>query len=1212
MKKNKDDGTAINYYPWTWLEADKKFTPNPTPTTDFVTKNKSDEEKFNEAVTASKTITGTETENKFNIKLEVTTTQPVIESSASPDSAVVLVIDISGSMNYCSECGFTDTMSFTFHCLDGKTEYQKKGSGNDCKHCGKSKNEHNRVTQNKECTSDNCTSTITRLDAAKVAAKTFINGFADVKEATDAKRYVSLVTFDGSAHSDNTWVDVTNVSNKNTLIASIEALNAASSTNVAGGLQSADGLLKQLVGTEDATDHTALTRKQAFVLLLGDGEPTKSDDAEPPAEYLPEGKNTNKTYAEGWSKKIRAGGTQILAAYAGTSKTADGYTWFKTISDKLALCGSITDLQKTFNDYLIWIRLANKAWVVDDPMGENISYTLKEGHNYKLTIDKATNSFKWHLNEQQPTAVHWMSNGSATEINYEDIDKEEYKGKTIRLTYIMEYSIYLDPVGANAATEEYGLTNGLTTLTYYLTNKDEQPVDNQNRPIHEGEGIINGIDGTLRYPMPKIAFNVPKVKALAAPAFNITKTDADNAPLAGAVFTIDNKKDSEETKHSEFEKTATSATETGLVVIPALPSGVSYTLDETTVPTGYVENPLLPYTVNVAWGVITDITDIKGDPVTPQNGESLFSISNPTDKSTEKVTISGEKIWAGDTETDRPESIYVGLFQDGVFLKSAEVKADSTDVNKWKYSFEVPAKHKNDDELIIPYVYTVRELLSADDKTGIAPDGTITLSNTEYTVTYNGYNITNTKASAKTASFKITKTWVDLMPLDGTELKVGVYNESGTLVDTVTMEPTADGSATWEGTTKELPLLGDGNKYMIKEVGEDNDFATFNGVKYAVEYSQDGYAITNTPIRHTSFNGVKTWSGTDAPADVELTIQLYADGVAVQDDKAKVSTSADDNWEFKFTGLSLPVYKLDETTKKYKEIDYSVRELTADETPTAVKPGGIITLGEKQYTVTYGRNATDGFTVSNSLYTTPVYRYELELVYTTIDSNDNIVGGPITVIKVTDSRAETYNVTVNPNEYKVYANDNYTYDYDTSYLLIDNVKESLRFPDDDTFTTVNVDKENVLHKVVLNYSRTLEAPTYPTVTVNYYESGTTRVLRAAYVENITDGAYDVSAQKFASLQYNGSTYNFSSQSGAPLKGESIETDQVINLYYTKANKPVYPDWDPEPTPTPTPTEPEWITSPQTGESAQNWSLIAFFIALAAVAVLTVKRKAQDK
>ena len=49
-------------------------------------------------VKVNKTITGTDTENVFDINLEVITQDKIEQTAVSPDAAVVLVIDTSGRM----------------------------------------------------------------------------------------------------------------------------------------------------------------------------------------------------------------------------------------------------------------------------------------------------------------------------------------------------------------------------------------------------------------------------------------------------------------------------------------------------------------------------------------------------------------------------------------------------------------------------------------------------------------------------------------------------------------------------------------------------------------------------------------------------------------------------------------------------------------------------------------------------------------------------------------------------------------------------------------------------------------------------------------------------------------------------------------------------------------------------------------------------------
>lgn len=76
----------------TWTQDDKA--------TDTVTKTVDNQ---GNTVTLKKTATPTGNENEYKIDLEVITTET--SSTKAGDAATVLVIDVSGSMDRCAECG---------------------------------------------------------------------------------------------------------------------------------------------------------------------------------------------------------------------------------------------------------------------------------------------------------------------------------------------------------------------------------------------------------------------------------------------------------------------------------------------------------------------------------------------------------------------------------------------------------------------------------------------------------------------------------------------------------------------------------------------------------------------------------------------------------------------------------------------------------------------------------------------------------------------------------------------------------------------------------------------------------------------------------------------------------------------------------------------------------------------------------------------------
>ena len=172
-------------------------------------------------VTLKKTANPTGNENEYKIDLEVITTET--SSTKAGDAATVLVIDVSGSMKWCAECGKT------------------KGNNHN-KHYGHAFE--------------------SRIAAAQTAAKQFIDAF---KSDSGAKRYVSVVSFSTGSSVACEWQDVSTVDGYNAAINAIEGLSANGGTNFEQGLSKAKSQL-------DNTTVKAIASKN--VVALTDGEPT--------------------------------------------------------------------------------------------------------------------------------------------------------------------------------------------------------------------------------------------------------------------------------------------------------------------------------------------------------------------------------------------------------------------------------------------------------------------------------------------------------------------------------------------------------------------------------------------------------------------------------------------------------------------------------------------------------------------------------------------------------------------------------------------------------------------------------------------------------------------------------------------------------------------------------------------------------------------------
>ncbi len=213
--------------------------------------------------TVSKNISQTG-KNAFDITLKVETSQTV----KTNDAAVILVIDTSGSMDYCAECG---------------AESWHKDS---CKYRGQ-------VYDNQ-----------TRMAAAISAAKDFIDSLKENNKGGSI--YVSVVGFESTAFKVCDWMDITQGNNATAVKNRIGQLEADGGTNLEAGMLLARNRL-DMSAIASASDK--------YTVLLTDGQPTfrvttDSDKVTSTSYagngYSDAGKNTSDNYGSACSKAERS------------------------------------------------------------------------------------------------------------------------------------------------------------------------------------------------------------------------------------------------------------------------------------------------------------------------------------------------------------------------------------------------------------------------------------------------------------------------------------------------------------------------------------------------------------------------------------------------------------------------------------------------------------------------------------------------------------------------------------------------------------------------------------------------------------------------------------------------------------------------------------------------------------------------------------------
>lgn len=368
-------------------------------------------------------------DNTYQIDLEVKTTQTTTTTPPGA-AATVLVIDTSGSMDYCSDCG------------------QENSHTDGCKYYNR--NWRDNLIKNGQ----------TRLAAAKEAAISFLDAYKG--DAASVGRYVSLVSFAGSASVKCDWQDVSTTAGYNAVVRAIKNLSANGGTNLDAGLKNAANQF-----TKSAV--SGISKDSKNVIALTDGIPTyygantsqhgnygcpdtnaataKSAAALKESASLYTvcfGAANDRCWTAGsahtedwWGNPVERHNTDgplvgdFLRDSIATSATADTTYAYNAANS--------AELFKAFKAITTSITTGISSGTVTDPMGPNIS--VKEKPDAFRTEDGKT--YTWEL-----------ANG----VKSTDGSKTTY-------TYQLSYTVTLDTTGEGFDENAYYPANGKTTFT---------------------------------------------------------------------------------------------------------------------------------------------------------------------------------------------------------------------------------------------------------------------------------------------------------------------------------------------------------------------------------------------------------------------------------------------------------------------------------------------------------------------------------------------------------------------------------------------------------------------------------------------------------------------------------------------------------------------------------------------------------------------------
>ncbi|MCF0136803.1 MAG: VWA domain-containing protein, partial [Oscillospiraceae bacterium] len=392
--------------------------------------------------------------NTFDITLGVTavSSKEILPPGAA---ATVLVIDVSGSMDYCAKCKGESRHN------SGCT-YYKSGFMAD-----------NSVKSNQ-----------TRIYAAKAAAVNFLDSYKGTTEGSG--RYVAVVKFSTLSTVVLNWVDVSTSSGYNAAKNAVNGLSADGGTNLQQGLVSANGLFS-------STAISSVAKENYFTVALTDGAPTyygKSGSGAAGGNGSSGSSTINSETAKA-AATLRSNakvytvcfGVANDSTYSGGPKVGD------FLRDSIASSGCAYNAEDADELYEVFKKISQsieeetgssgEGAMVLDPMGMFVKA-------YPGVFDEITeNGYKWVLKQVDPV----VSGGTYT-----------YK-------YTLTYTVTLDADAEGFDESKTYPANGVTVLKWNDDEEFEFPVPGIKGQtsrytvtyVKGDHGVLNGGDAQVKY-----------------------------------------------------------------------------------------------------------------------------------------------------------------------------------------------------------------------------------------------------------------------------------------------------------------------------------------------------------------------------------------------------------------------------------------------------------------------------------------------------------------------------------------------------------------------------------------------------------------------------------------------------------------------------------------------------------------------------------------
>lgn len=955
-------------------------------------------------VIMSKDITGTDKENEFLVTLKVETTEQESTMTAASGADVVLVFDVSTSMDYTT----------------GGTAPGGRG--------WKLSN--------------------TRWTALKEAAESFITGLL-----ANSKNRVSIVIYGGwNGWSGNPKVHKTIcnwTSNAQTAINTFKNYDVVCQDYVyKDGVTNKTSLRKAYLN-DDGTDYGATNCQAGFrgawqalnarpndastqensqyVIYMSDGEANEYYDGYGSESAAKSEAGVLKTkYPDSTLYTVGFG----LGDNGNSVMSPSGKNGNKAV-DRYYPADDADELEIVYNNINTAITLRSKAWEVTDPMGAMIEFGEIKTAVGTAVAREENGTLTWTIRKDTPGASY---------------DKTMEGKKYTFHPYELQYTIRLKTESSGFAAGEFYPTNKQTKLTYVFSNAEGNiPEDAELKEAFFKVPTVKGYLGSLSFrkedgrgtPVTGAQFtlnctcgdpvhgaaasgtslngnvtisNIPSGHTYTMAETVPANSDFDQSKAETYTVTVDygkvtvtdskntvvysdaeNKKDMTVINYYKPQDLPLNLTKTWVPEAPAGVTEITVTVDRIT---GYDQNdkPVFDGTgayqheikvtkngdtwtgsaslptrdindnTTITYGVVGE-TGASGYDLVSGTSMNLVNVSNGED------TIQLKKIWNTPDQTGEAVTLRVKGSDGSVKDVTLDGTVDSVETTAWAATLNLPSY---DAEGKITYSVVELDRTGAEKSTGV-----VELANGAYTVSISGGTVTNTIQQDYYGTLSVTKTWeddgnsYDTRPVEDVTLVVTRSSNGETdpaFEKTVTFDPiygldeTPEAVAvntatyTFEETFDVYDADGKLYTYTVAEQGAvtENQVTTIagkDGAEYGVTYPKQNVTLVDGAAELMALNTLdgdqvtitvsKTWKGPGTEAATGKATFQVKDGDTVVD-------------SCELTGDDSHTFTLPKPAASYDVVEVAVEGYTTDKTVNDEKTAYSFTntIGQSTFDIT--------------------------------------------------------------------------------------------------------------------------------------------------------------------------------------------------------------------------------------------------------------------